>query len=103
MLRVLLVGAEPAAASCAPPAGVGENARRADVMAHEHALSVNGRVLAVAVNEVLKGNLPATVKVFVGPERAVATNVDDAAQAGGEQVLSSEQSRRRVRNESVRR
>lgn len=83
----------PAAASCAPPAPVADNAARAVAVVHGTVTRVGDGSLTLRVDRVLKGSVGGTVVVFVGPGRggaggtSVATSVDYAAAVGSDHVL----------------
>jgi hypothetical protein len=84
-VTALLMGslfAAPAAASCAPPASVAENAARAVAVIHGTIIQAQAGALTVRVDRALKGSLAGSLRVFAGPGRggaggsAVATSVD---------------------------
>jgi hypothetical protein len=84
-LTALFIGsflAAPAAASCAPPASVAENAGRAVAVIYGAVIQVEAGALTVRVDRALKGSLAGSLRVFAGPGRggaggsAVATSVD---------------------------
>lgn len=80
----------PAAASCAPPVTVAENASRADAVVHGTVAGVNGRELSVRVARVLAGSVATTIRVRVGPDIGGgfgATSVDYKASPSTEHVL----------------
>jgi hypothetical protein len=88
-IALALVLATPAAASCAPPVSVAENATRATAVVHGTVTDASGGALTVRLDRVLKGQVEAGIRVFVGPARAgvAATSVDYLAQAGSDHVL----------------
>lgn len=92
-LALLLVMAAPAAASCAAPASVAENAARAVAVVHGTVTGAGGGAVTLRSDRVLKGSVGGTLAVFVGPGRggtggtAVATSVDYAAAVGSDHVL----------------
>jgi hypothetical protein len=89
-----LLVAGPAAASCAPPAPVSENAGRAVAVVYGVVTSVEPGALVLQVDRVLKGQAPRSIRVFVGPGRprvpgtAVATSVDYPGLGGPAAVAS---------------
>jgi hypothetical protein len=82
LAAMTLLDAMPAAASCAPPASVGENAARAEAVAYGTVTSTERGAIIVRVDRVLKGQVAGTLRVFVGPGRggaagsAIATSID---------------------------
>lgn len=95
ILTVPLLMASPAAASCAPPASVSENAGRAVAVVYGTVTDAGGGTITLHVDRVLKGSAGGTVTVNVGPGRdpdgaggtAVATSVDYDAKVGSDHVL----------------
>jgi hypothetical protein len=89
---LMLGGAVPAAASCAPPASVADNAARAVAVVYGTVTATGGGSLTMRVDRVLKGDIRTPVQVFVGPARGGAfaptvTSVDYSATVGSDQVL----------------
>jgi hypothetical protein len=90
-----LLHASPAAASCAPPASVTENAGRAVAVVYGTVTESGGGALTLRVDRALKGQVGATVRVFAGPGRggvagtAVATSIDYPSLGGPAQVGSN--------------
>jgi hypothetical protein len=93
VLAVPILFLTPAAASCAPPTPVADNAARAVAVVHGTVTDVGPGSLTLRVDRVLKGSVGGTIVAFVGPGRggaggtAVATSVDYAATVGTEHVL----------------
>lgn len=87
-LTLVLLGARPALASCAPPRTLTENAASAAAVVHARILSVQGSALTVAAIRTLKGTVPTTFTVYAGPGRGnVYTSVDYSGEPGTEHVL----------------
>jgi hypothetical protein len=93
VVALALLLSSSAQASCRPPAPVAENAARSDVVVHGRVAEVRGGFAAggsftFQVQRVLKGNVPSTVRVHVGPVPGTPTSVDyGGAQLGTEHVL----------------
>lgn len=92
-LLLLLTGARPALASCAPPASVAENAERAEAVIYGTVTGQASGSVTLRVDSVLKGSASQTLTVFVGPGRGsgggqtVMTSVDYDAPLGTSHVL----------------
>jgi len=88
-IALAFVLAMPAAASCAPPISVAENATRATAVVHGTVTDANGGALTVRVDRVFKGQAAVGIRVFVGPARAgvAATSVGYLARPGSDHVL----------------
>lgn len=77
VLAALLVSTRPAAASCAPPASVEENAERAVAVVYGRVTERTDHTITVEVERVLKGSADGTIVVLLGPGRDGAfTSVD---------------------------
>jgi hypothetical protein len=93
VVALSILAISPAAASCAPPATVAENAGRATAVVYGTVTDAGGGAVTVRVDRVLKGQVGATVRAFVGPGRgggggtAIATSVDYAGGVGSDHVL----------------
>ena len=93
VLALSLLVTSPAAASCAPPASVADNAARADVVVYGTVTSAGGGAVTLRVDRVLKGQVGTEIRTFVGPGRgggggtAVATSIDYSAAVGSDHVL----------------
>jgi hypothetical protein len=88
----MLGGASPAAASCAPPVTVAENAARAVAVVYGTVTASSGSALTIRIDRVLKGDIQTPARVFVGPARGgglapVVTSVDYPATVGSDHVL----------------
>jgi hypothetical protein len=85
--------ASPAAASCAPPAPVAENAGRAVAVVYGTVTASERGAITLRVDRALKGQLDSPVRVLLGPSRvsipgiAVATSIDYRATVGSDHVL----------------
>jgi hypothetical protein len=93
VVALSLPASVPAAASCAPPASVADNASRATVVVYGVVTNAGAGVVTLRVDRILKGQVGASVQVFVGPGRgggggtAVATSIDYMAPVGSDHVL----------------
>lgn len=93
VVALSLLATSPAAASCAPPATVTENAGRATAVVYGTVTDAGSGAVTLRVDRVLKGQVGATVRAFVGPGRggggstAIATSIDYAASVGSDHVL----------------
>lgn len=93
VIALSLLVTSPAAASCASPATVAENAGRATAVVYGTITDAGGGAVTLRVDRVLKGQVGATVRAFVGPGRgggggtAIATSIDYAAGVGSDHVL----------------
>jgi outer membrane lipoprotein SlyB len=93
VVALSLLVAAPAAASCAPPTTVAENANRATAVVYGTVTDAGGGAVTLRVDRVLKGQVGATIRAFVGPGRGggggtpVATSIDYSAAAGSDHVL----------------
>lgn len=86
----LLLGSEPASASCAPPVGIADGIARADVVVVGTVVSArsDNRVATVRVEEVWKGDVGETLEVFGGPAAENAlTSVDRNYEVGRRYLL----------------
>lgn len=92
-LLVLLAGGRPSVASCAPPATVADNAARAEAVVYGAVINEEQGSVTIRVDKVLKGSVPQTLSVFVGPGRpsgagqGVFTSVDYEAKLGSDHVF----------------
>ena len=88
------VFATPAAASCAPPAPIAENAARAVAVVYGAVTGAESGAVILRVDKVLKGQVATPLRVFLGPSRGggagpvAITSVDyGPAQVGSDHVL----------------
>ena len=85
--------ASPAAASCAAPAPVADNAGRAVAVVYGTVTASGGGAITLRVDRALKGEVGSPVRVHLGPSRvsipgiAVATSIDYRATVGSDHVL----------------
>lgn len=85
--------ASPAAASCAPPAPVADNAGRAVAVVYGTVTASDRGAITLRVDRALRGQVGSPVRVLLGPSRvnipgiAVATSIDYAATVGSDHVL----------------
>jgi hypothetical protein len=92
-LSMLIAYARPAAASCAAPGSLAENASRATAVIYGTVTSAGNGSITLRVDRVLKGTAGPTALVFLGPGRggtggAVAvTSVDYAAAVSTDHLL----------------
>lgn len=85
---LLVAFARPAAASCAPPAPVAENAGRAVAVVYGTVTSGDYSRATVRVDRVLKGSVGSTVTTYLGPMRGGgASSIDYTAGVGTDHVL----------------
>jgi hypothetical protein len=89
----LALVASPAAASCAQPAPVADNAGRAVAVVYGTVTASDRDAITLRVDRALKGQVGSPVRVHLGPSRisipgiAVATSIDYAATVGSDHVL----------------
>lgn len=87
-LITLFALSAPALASCAPPATVAENARRADAVVYGRVTAIVGGAMQFTVVRALKGTVAATIVIHPGPGRgAGATSIDYDGRVGTDHVL----------------
>lgn len=87
-VALLAAFASPAAASCAPPAPVAENADRAVAVVYGTVTSGDSSRVTVRVDRVLKGSVGSTVTTYLGPTRGGgASSIDYTAGVGTDHVL----------------